>query len=144
MRNLESSEKETTKGADLFRDLGGDTTAKVLLVEDDRSTRRMVAAQLREHCELLEAPDASQGITSYKAFQPDIVFMDIELPDGNGQSLLEWIMKNDPGAFVVMFSGHHDNNNVMRSIDTGAKGFIAKPFDVNKMLHFIRLCPKLH
>lgn len=121
-----------------------DRTARVLLVEDDRSTRRLVASALRDYCELIEAPDASQGITSYLAFQPDIVFMDIELPDGNGYNLMTWMMRNDPGAFVVMFSGHDSESNVMKSLEAGARGFIAKPFDVNKMLRFISLCPRMH
>ena len=128
----------------VLRDTGEYKITRVLLIEDDRSTRRLVSASLQNYCELIEAPSASQGITSYNVFQPDLVFMDIELPDGSGQNLLDWILRNDPGAFVVMFSGHHDTNNVMRSINAGAKGFIAKPFDMNKMLHFIRICPKLH
>lgn len=128
----------------LMPDIGGDRVARVLLVEDDRSTRRLVRTSLKDVCEFIEAPDASQGITSYNAFHPDIVFLDIELPDGSGQNLLNWILRNDPGAFVVMFSGHHDVNNVVKSVNTGAKGFIAKPFDLHKMLHYIRLCPKLH
>lgn len=125
-------------------DLVYDKTARVLLIEDDRSTRRLVKTGIKDHCELIEAPDASQGISAYSASLPDIVFLDIELPDGNGQSILQWIMRNDPGAFVVMFSGHYDIQNVTQSITAGAKGFIIKPFDVQKMLHFIDLCPKLH
>ncbi|MCB1652182.1 MAG: response regulator [Alphaproteobacteria bacterium] len=125
-------------------EIGDDKTARVLLIEDDRTTRRMVAKSLKDHCELVEAASASQGISAYNAFQPDLVFMDIGLPDGDGQNLLSWITHNDPGAFVVMFSGHSDSDNIIRSIDSGARGFITKPFDLNKMLYFLRICPKLH
>lgn len=125
-------------------DIGNDRKARVLLIEDDRSTRRIVSASLRDHCDLIEAPNASQGISSYNSLEPDIVFMDIELPDGSGNDLLNWMTHNDPGAFVVMFSGHYDADNVIQSIDAGAKGFIAKPFDFSKMMHFINMCPKLH
>ncbi|MEZ5918972.1 MAG: response regulator [Alphaproteobacteria bacterium] len=104
----------------------------------------MVAKSLQDYCELIEAQNASHGISAYNAFDPDLVFMDIELPDGDGQNLLKWMTRNDPGAFIVMFSGHYDTDNVIKSIDYGAKGFISKPFDLNKMLHFLRLCPKLH
>jgi two-component system, chemotaxis family, chemotaxis protein CheY len=123
---------------------GVNQTARVLLIEDDRSMRRLVSAELEEYCDLIQAPDASQGISAYNAFQPDIVFMDIELPDGDGHNLLSWMLRNDSGAFVVMFSGHSDSENIIKCAETGAKGFIAKPFNVNKMLHFIRMCPKLH
>ncbi len=144
MSNTECVSEKVMKEKVPLEALYNDKKARVLLIEDDRSTRRMVAKSLREHCELIEAPDASQGISAYREFQPDIVFMDIELPDGDGQGLLSWITRNDPGAFVVMFSGHSDTNNVMQSIDAGAKGFVSKPFDLNKMLHFIKMCPKLH
>ena len=117
---------------------------RVLLVDDDRTTRRLVKAQLKDRCDVIEAPDVSQGITSYNAFQPDIVFMDIELPDGNGQDLLAWMLRNDPGAFVVMFSGHSQSDNVLKAVESGAKGFVAKPYNIEHMLHFIRMCPKLH
>ncbi len=117
---------------------------KVLLIEDDRLTRRIVSAELDQYCDLIEAPDINQGINAYNVFQPDIVFMDIELPDGNGQNLLDWIIRKDPDAFVVMFSGHSDVENVTRAVRGGAKGFIMKPFDTSKMLHFIRLCQNFH
>jgi two-component system chemotaxis response regulator CheY len=92
----------------------------------------------------MAAADASEGITAYNSFQPDIVFMDIGLPDGDGHRLVNWIIKNDPGAFIVMFSGRYDTDNVIQSLDAGAKGFVSKPVDINKMLHFIRICPKPH
>ncbi len=104
----------------------------------------MVSASLKGHCNLIEAPNASQGISSYDAFQPDLVLMDIELPDGNGQNLLSWITRNDPNAFVVMFSGYYDSDNVMESIERGARGFMPKPFNLEKMMNFIELCPRLN
>lgn len=144
MRNTQAAKNSGGPDAVPLPDIGGQKVARVLLVEDDRSTRRVVGASLKDHCELIEASDASEGISAYNAFQPDLVFMDIELPDGDGQNLLRWITRNDPGAFVVMFSGHYDTDNVMESIDSGARGFVSKPFDINKMLHFIKVCPKLH
>lgn len=137
-------DKALDKVLDTALDIGQEHTPRVLLIEDDRSTRRMVSSSLRDHCQLLEAASSGEGISLYNTFQPDIVFMDIELPDGSGQNLLNWILRNDPGAFVVMFSGHHDKENILASAENGAKGFIAKPFDVSKMLYFINICPRLH
>lgn len=145
LNTARASENTTQESLDKSfpADFGSEKTAKVLLIEDDRSTRRLVSASLKGQCEIVEAADASNGITAYNALQPDIVFMDIELPDGNGYDLMRWMLRNDPGAFVVMFSGHSNTDNVMRSINKGAKGFISKPFDPAKMLHFIKQCPKL-
>lgn len=121
-------------------DLSNLSSAKVLLVDDDRTTRRFVSAALQGFCELAEAADANECIDVYNSYCPDLVFMDIELPDADGKDLLHWINKIDPTGFVVMFSGHSETDNIMKSIDLGAKGFISKPFELSKMLYFIRKC----
>lgn len=118
----------------------GAQRAKVLLVEDDRSLRRLVKAEIGAHCTLLMAPDISLGATLYKSERPDITFIDINLPDGSGYGLLHWILNMNPSAFNVMFSGHSNNYNVHKSIEAGAKGFVSKPFDPQKMMFFIRRC----
>ena len=118
--------------------------ARVLLIEDDRTTRAMVKSALEKHCCFVEAPNMSQGITLYNYMLPDIVFLDIELPDGDGNDLLHWMLRNDPGAYVVMFSGYSHTSNVIESMNTGAKGFVSKPFDIRRMLYFIDRCPRVH
>jgi len=115
---------------------------RVLLIEDDRTTRRMVRASVKEDCHLTIAGNANLGVSVYRNFQPDIVFMDIQLPDGNGHQLLQWIMSINPNAFVVMFSGMSDSNTLFRSVDAGAKGFISKPFNEQKMRFFIEQSTK--
>lgn len=114
--------------------------AKVLLIEDDRTMRRMVRAEIGEHCELIEAENACHGVSLFKLHRPDLSFIDISLPDGSGHNLLQWMLQVNPDAFGVMFSGYSDTNNVFESINAGAKGFIAKPFDTGKMLFFIKQC----
>lgn len=118
--------------------------ANVLLIEDDRSTRRLVAAALDGHCSYHEAPSAGKGISEYVNQIPDIVFLDLELPDGDGHSLLKWIMQNDPAAYVVLFSGNCDAENVRKAMRNGAKGYIPKPFDASLMMYYIHQCPKFH
>lgn len=119
-------------------------STRVLLVEDDRTTRRLVKSKLKGYCQLIVAPNASQGISSFNFLKPDMVFLDIELPDGNGHNLATWMLHNDPGAFVVMFSGHSDSGNLVRAARIGVKGFVTKPFDLDKMLYFIKKCPNQH
>ena len=117
---------------------------RVLLIDDDRIMQRIVKKALGEYCQLIEAGNAGNGIAKYKHFAPDIVFLDLELPDDNGLHILEWIMRNDPGAYVVLFSGHCDHRNVQRAIEHGAKGYIPKPFKKALMMYHICRCPKLH
>lgn len=114
--------------------------AKVLLIEDDRTMQRLVRAQIGDHCDLLIADNANLAANMFKNEHPDLAFIDISLPDGNGHNLLQWMLQVNPGTFGVMFSGYSDTNNVVQSIETGAKGFISKPFDVGKMMFFINQC----
>lgn len=117
---------------------------RVLLIEDDRTTRRLVQATIGNHCHLTEADSAGSGITKYINFDPDVVFLDLNLPDGNGHNILEWIVKNDPGAYVVIFSGNDNAYNIKRAIKNGAKGFVKKPFDPNMMIYHISHSPNIH
>lgn len=132
-----SFELTTEKLAELQR-------TRVLLIEDDRTTRRMVMRSLGSYCEIIESFSAGCGIANFINFSPDIVFLDLELPDHDGHHVLEWIMYNDPGAYVVLFSANCDAKNVDRAMNNGAQGYVPKPFDTGSMLHHVFCCPKLH
>ncbi len=112
--------------------------AKVLLIEDDPVTRWMVGNALKNHCILATANCANKAFAQYAEMKPDIVFLDIGLPDKDGKQVLEWILHNDPGANVVMFSGDSRLETISASLEQGAKGFIAKPFLKEKLFHYIR------
>jgi len=74
----------------------------------------------------------------YMTYQPDVVFLDINLPDKNGYEVLQWIMRNDPGANVVMFSSNDHMDNITDALDAGASGFIGKPFIKKQLLDYIQ------
>lgn len=111
--------------------------AKVLLVEDDPVTRWMVRHALKDECQLATAPTASRAFILYPSWKPDVVFLDINLPDNNGRTVLEWIKRNDPGACVVMFSSSNNIDSIAGSIENGASGFVAKPFLKENLMHYI-------
>lgn len=127
-----------------YVDLASLRRTRVLLVEDDRTTRRLVSKAIGDYCDLVEAFNAGGAATKYQKLAPDIVFLDLELPDHNGHHLLQWIKRNDPGAYVVLFSGNCDRFNIRKAMNNGAQGYIAKPFDSNLMMRHICQCPKLH
>ena len=97
----------------------------------------MVRKALKDECELVTAPEGNKVFSLYASYQPDIVFLDINLPDLNGYDVLDWIMNNDPGACVVMFSSNNDMDNIVSCMGYGAKGFVSKPFSKDKLLHYI-------
>nr|MBI1228774.1 response regulator [Cytophagales bacterium] len=117
---------------------------KRVLIEDDELARRLVSNAISKECSLIESANAGNGVFQYKYFDPDIVFLDLGLPDGDGHNILKWIMRNDPGAYVVLFSGRKDEYNIEKALNNGAKGYITKPFNKDVLLFHLRACPKIH
>ncbi len=117
---------------------GDDVPPRVLLIEDDAVTRWIVRNTLMDECEFATAPSASKAYHMFNSFHPDVIFLDINLPDQNGYEILEWIMRTDPSACVVMFSGNDNLDNITSALEDGAAGFIAKPFIKDNLLHYVR------
>jgi two-component system, chemotaxis family, chemotaxis protein CheY len=117
--------------------------ACVLVVEDDVVARGLVAMSLRQKYEVALAKDAKSGVISYIDKAPDIVFLDIHLPDHNGHDVLKRLKMLDPHAYVVMLSGDSVTGNVLAAKSEGAIGFIRKPFSKEKMMTYINKCPSL-
>lgn len=111
---------------------------KVLLVEDDPVTRWLVKMVLRGVCRLVVVPDAGKAISAYHHIRPDMVLLDINLPDKNGYEVMTSIMKGDPAAHIVMFSAQDSFENMVEMLASGAKGFIAKPFDRERLLNCVK------
>ena len=109
----------------------------MLLVEDDPLTRRIVSNGFKEECVLVTAENAQDAVKNYLLHAPDIMFLDIGLPDQSGFAVLQKIMEIDPAAYVVMFSGNSYLDNINVAFSAGASGFIAKPFRKDKMRHYI-------
>lgn len=130
--------KRNADGFDLFQL----QQTKVLLIDDDRTIRRMVSMTISDYCSLQEAIDAQTGLEKIIEFEPDIVFLDLNLPDDNGHNILKWVMNNKPDTRTVVFSEHHDTDNLDRAIKNGASGYVAKPFDPKRMMQHICHTPK--
>ena len=109
----------------------------VLLVEDDPVTRKVVSNLFKDNYAVITAQDASEAVSNYLTYAPDIVFLDINLPDANGFQVLQQIMASDSEAYVVMFSGNSYLDNVTNALTSGASGFVSKPFNKEKMRHYI-------
>ncbi len=111
---------------------------QVLVVEDDPLTQRLVSNAFQDDYEVITAATAQDAVTQYLLQAPDIVFLDIGLPDASGFDVLQQIMVSDPHAYVVMLSGNSYLKNVTAALSSGASGFVAKPFKKDKMRHYIQ------
>ena len=112
--------------------------AHVLVVEDDPLTRRVVVSALGESHAMITEENARNAVASYLLHAPDVVFLDIGLPDVDGFSVLDQIMAIDPDAFVVMFSSHDDAQTIDKALKAGAKGFVSKPFKKETLRSYIQ------
>ena len=104
--------------------------AKVLIVDDAAFMRISIKNMLTKngYDVVGEAENGAVGVEQYKELRPDIVTMDITMPEMSGLDALKEITKFDPQAKIVMVSAMGQEAMVREAIVSGAKGFIVKPF----------------
>ena len=117
---------------------------KVLIVDDAMFMRNMIAEIFTgkkygdEDFEVVaEAENGLEAVDKYNEHKPDIVTMDIVMPEMTGIEALKEIIDNDPSASVVMCSALGQDSLVMEALDAGAKDFIVKPFQPGKVLDVV-------
>lgn len=110
--------------------------AKILLVDDAAFMRMMVKDTLTKagYTDLYEAADGVQAVEAYSEVQPDLVIMDITMPNMDGLEALKAIRAKDGNANVVMCSAMGQESMVMDAVRSGAKDFIVKPFKPDRVL----------
>jgi two-component system chemotaxis response regulator CheY len=116
---------------------------EIMIIEDDAFSRRLVDNVLNKQYKLTGLGEADAALSTYIRLAPDVLFLDINLPDVTGHELLEKIIQIDPAAYVIMLSGNCDRASIMQAMGHGAKGFIAKPFTREKLFQYIDRCPTL-
>lgn len=116
---------------------------KTVLIVDDAAFMRMSLKMMLErngYQVIGEAENGEVGIKKYKELQPDIVTMDITMPEMDGIAALKAIRQHDPQACVLLVSAMGQQHFVMEAITSGAKGFIVKPFQEE---HIVKTLSKL-
>ena len=114
--------------------------ARVMIVEDAEFMRMIIKDILLIHGHevVAEVGDGEEAIQTYFEVKPDIVLMDIIMPDMDGKDALKKILVMDPEAKVVMCSSLGQQAVITESMKIGAMGFIVKPFEPDGMLDVIR------
>jgi two-component system, chemotaxis family, chemotaxis protein CheY len=119
-------------------------TPVILVVEDQTFSRLLLHSSLRESYDVHSTEQAKDAIQLYAQHAPDIVFLDIELPDGSGHQLAELFRRFDPKAFVAMVTAYNQHDEVMRARDNGARAFVIKPYNKQKIFDCIQLYYRNH
>lgn len=112
---------------------------KILLVDDAAFMRMMIkdALQKSGYTNIIEAADGEIACTVYSAEKPDLVIMDITMPNKTGIEALRDIKVMDPTAKVVMCSAMGQESMVVEAIKLGALDFIVKPFKPDRILQTV-------
>ena len=114
--------------------------ARVLIVDDAAFMRMMIKDILEKNgFEIVgEASNGLKGVELYKTEKPDIVTMDITMPEMDGIEAVKAIKAFDPKAKVIMCSAMGQQTMVMDAIRAGARDFIVKPFQADRVLEAIK------
>lgn len=110
--------------------------AKILCVDDAAFMRMMVKNTLSQngYTEVYEAADGVQALEKFDEIHPDLVIMDITMPNMDGLEALKAIKERDASAAVVMCSAMGQEAMVVEAIKAGAKDFIVKPFKPDRII----------
>lgn len=113
---------------------------KILIVDDAAFMRMMIKDILTKNgYEIVgEAQDGAQAVEKYKELAPDLVTMDITMPEMDGITALKEIKKINADATVIMCSAMGQQAMVIDAIQAGAKDFIVKPFQADRVLEAIQ------
>ena len=115
-------------------------SGKILIVDDAAFMRMMIKDILEKHgYEVVgEAADGAEAVEKYKELKPDIVWMDLTMPEMDGIQALKEIRKIDSDAKVIMCSAMGQQAMVIDAIQAGAKDFIVKPFQADRVIEAIK------
>jgi two-component system, chemotaxis family, chemotaxis protein CheY len=113
--------------------------ARVLVVDDAAFMRKMVSDALAKggHEVVGEAGNGVEAIARYQELKPDLMTLDITMPEKDGLAALADIMGVDPSARVVMCSALGQESKVLEAIKLGAKDFVVKPFQPDRVIEAV-------
>jgi two-component system KDP operon response regulator KdpE len=116
-----------------------DVAPVVLVVEDEAQMRTFVRIALEAHgYQMLEAPTAAEGIRQARSYTPDLVLLDLGLPDGDGSEVTRRIREYSEVPILVISARGNEESKV-KALDEGADDYLTKPFGAAEMMARIRV-----
>lgn len=108
---------------------------KALIIDDENKARRLISSLLTEHCSeitsLLEADDLEIGVALIKEHQPDIVFLDIEMPKHSGLEIGNFFEPNEINFQIIFVTAYNDY--AIQAFKLSAVDYILKPVDISEL-----------
>lgn len=108
--------------------------ARILIIDDDSSIRETIDLYLTEEgYEVYTAQNGTEGLNKFVEVSPDVVILDIRLPDIDGFTVLEDLREEDENVKVIMITAYHDMDTTIRAMKDGAFDYIRKPINVDEL-----------
>jgi DNA-binding response OmpR family regulator len=108
-------------------------SAKILVVDDDPSIRTLIHRFLsKQNYQMESAEDGKTAMTVFEQFHPDLVILDVNLPDATGYTLCQE-MQSRTGVFVLMLTSRTDEADKIRGFSLGADDYLTKPFSLGEL-----------
>lgn len=113
--------------------------AKILIVDDSRTSRKVLRNILEQagHTVVSEAENGKVAVEKYKETKPDIVTLDITMPEMDGIEALKEIKQADADVKAIMVTAAGQKDKMLEAIKSGASEFITKPFEPEEILNVI-------
>jgi len=113
---------------------GDDGMAKILIIDDDSSICETIDLYLTEEgYEVYTAKTGTEGLNKFVQTSPDVVILDIRLPDIDGFTVLEDLREDDENVKVIMITAHHDMDTTINAMKAGAFDYIRKPVNIDEL-----------
>jgi two-component system chemotaxis response regulator CheY len=113
--------------------------SKILIVDDAEFLRvRLTKILDNEGFEVFQAENGIKAVMTYKEIHPDVVLMDVTMPEMDGLAALKEIVGFDPAARVVMLTALGQESVVLEAVKSGARDFIVKPFEHDRVMKAIK------
>ena len=117
---------------------------KLLIIEDEGNIRHFVKTILITNgYQIIEAKTAAEGRMAFMSHSPDLVILDLGLPDGDGMDFLKLIRK-DFLTPVIVLSARTDERDKVQALDAGANDYITKPFGTAELQARVRAALRIH
>ena len=118
------------------------SSKKILVCDDSILARKQLMDAVKEIADgatFIEGKNGAEAVDLYKSEKPDLVFMDIVMPEKDGTTALAEIREYDKDAVIIIVSSVGTQEQLKKAIQLGAKDFIQKPFEKNQIKEIIEL-----
>lgn len=118
--------------------MGNGSIGRILVIDDERQIRRFLRISLAsQHFDVVDAETGREGLRKAVECQPDLVLLDLGLPDLDGQEVLE-ALRAQSDVPVIVLSVREREEEKVRALDNGANDYVTKPFGIQELLARVR------